>query len=153
MKQKLELMLQSYKFLISVSKTYPVLCYKDMYDWAVSMDLFDQDFTEKHFEACFRACKQFSMQTEGETPLNSGGLRKMKALRAIRINKKKTVAGPDNTLTRFMFWEFVVRISFFKYKHSGIRLTVSECFVKFIGENLFEWQQSKIEIEFSPFLA
>ena len=77
------------------------------------------------------------MQIEDQTPVGSGQLKKARSIRAIRTKKRQAVELPDNTLTRFMFWELLVRISYYKYRHSGLRFTVSECFVKFVTENYF----------------
>lgn len=62
MRTKLLSMMAGYKYLISKSKTYPLLNFKDISQWVVNdLGLLDKiNLTKSVFEGCYLACKQFS---------------------------------------------------------------------------------------------
>jgi hypothetical protein len=73
----------------------------------------------------------------------------LKRKRTVRVvPRRRNAAGNiltthDNELTRFMWYEFIVRIASMKYKNSGLKgsyeLTPTECFEKFLSDSYLKW--------------
>lgn len=91
--------------------------------------MIDDVFTVDVLKGTYKSVKQFTLnrQTKIKESNKEQRVAKFKSYKKI----KKTVSeNPDNELTRFMFIEFLVRISFAKYKFSGNKnLTMSGSFV------------------------
>jgi len=71
-------------------------------------------------------------------------------MRVSRRKKGKIWTAPENELTRFIWYEFIVKIASFKYKNSGTKagmggfpLTATECFDKFMADAFLPWLHSK----------
>ena len=110
----------SFRTLLAESTSYPLLNWAQIREWVeAKLQFVDDVFTIDVLRGTFKSVKQFQLNRNKKTDFGAGKESKVARFKSYKKIKHTVNNEPDNELTRFMFLEFLVRISFSKYKFSG----------------------------------
>ena len=128
-----------YKHLTGLSESYPLLGFKEIKDWVKNLNILDNRFTMHTLSHEFSQTKSFDYKRD-----KSGRVQPIKQDAKIRalIGGMDSKTNPAGELTRYHFFEFVMRLALHKYirtkKKIGARkeepLTPLDCLHKFMQE-------------------
>jgi hypothetical protein len=151
LRDKQSLLMQGHKFLISRSKNYPLLSFQDIYDWlSKDLSLLDDTFTKKIITELFNSCKQGRWRmSKAEAQDGSKKVRGYSFIaRTDKAKKQKLKGPPEFDLTRFQWYELIVKVAATKYKLSGTKglqsgffMPPSDCLEKFFSSVYQPWLQ------------